>query len=328
MKLSRRKLYVHVGPMKTGTTAIQTFLREHDDAVLIYPKNYLYAGAHHNLVFNFFGDKRVGLSGVTDVREHFEEIRALTKGNSRDVLISSEALVPVAWQPHRVDPGALIRAIIPYIGTPAPEVEILVACREHFSWAASTYSQNLKGSETRDPDGFLREYSNALCFTPIIRKLKQSGFRVTPMNYHPVQSWVERFLTYVGIPRQALPQTKTMNISMSPAGMIMKLAANRALPGEETSRKIRRKFKNTSEFGAPSQFIFGQEASRIAEPVFAEDRRILLQEFAIDLPLPDLNSQNMFFVETQDMAMIETFARSIGIDAHAILGAARQFVRH
>ncbi|HWY15787.1 MAG TPA: hypothetical protein VNX86_11675 [Rhizomicrobium sp.] len=325
--MSRRKLYVHVGPMKTGTTAIQTFLREHDDAVLIYPKSYLFAGAHHNLVFNFFGDRRVGLSGVTDVSEHFEEIRALTKDNSRDVLISSEALVPMAWQPRRVDPGALIRAIIPYIGTPTPEVEILVACREHFSWAASAYNHTLKGNAKWDPDEFLGAYSSALCFAPIIRSMEESGFRVTVLNYHPSLSWVERFLTHVGFSAQMLPRTQAMNVSMSPAGMIMKLAANRALPGEETSRKLRRKLRNLPEFGTPSQFIFGAEAAKVAECFFSEDRRILSEKFAIELPRPDLNSPSMFFVTAQDLAAIETLAGDIGVDGPAILGVARQFLR-
>lgn len=326
--MSRRKLYVHVGPMKTGTTAIQSVFGEHDGSLLVYPKKFLYAGAHHKLVFNFFGDRRVGHSGVTDVSEHFEEIRALTKDNSRDVLISSEALVPMAWQPHRVDPGALIRAIIPYIGTPAPEVEILVACREHFSWAASAYNHTLKGNAKRDPDEFLCAYSSALCFVPIIRSLEKSGFTVTALNYHPSQSWVERFLTHVGFPVQILPRTQTMNVSMSPAGMIMKLAANRALPGEETSRKIRRKLRNTPEFGAPSQFIFGTEAAKMAEYFFSEDRRILYEKFAIELPRPDLNAPSMFFVTAQDLAAIETLARNIGVDGHAILDVARQFVRN
>lgn len=326
--MRRRTLYVHVGPQKTGTTAIQTFFREHDDSALIYPKKFLYAGAHHTLVFNFFGDRRTALSGVVDIRELLEEIRSLANDNDRDVLISSEALVPLAWQSHRVDPGALIRAIIPCFGTHAPDVEILVACREHFSWAASTYSQTLKGSEKRDPDEFLRAYSGGLCFAPIIRSLEQSGFRVTPLNYHPSQSWVERFLTHVGFPAQKLPQAQTTNVSLNPAGLIMKLAANRALPGEKISRKLRRRLKSMPEFGAPSQFIFGAQAAETAERLFSKDRLLLSEEFGIELPLPDVNAPNMFFVTEQDLAAIETLARNMDVDGRAILDVARQFMRN
>lgn len=328
MNVSRRKLYVHVGPMKTGTTAVQSVLREHDNSVVIYPRGFLYAGAHHPLVFNFFGDSRAKRTGLVDFHEPLEEIRTLTTGNDRNLLISSEALVPMAWQPHRIEPGALIRALLPYAGVEESDVEILATCREHFSWAASTYNQRLKGSETSGPDEFLRRFAGALCFAPILRSLERSGFRVTAMNYHPSESWVERFLTYVGFPPQAIPQTENLNTSLTPSGLILKLAANRSLPGGKTSRKLRRKLLSTPEFAAPSQFIFGGDAVRAAEEIFSEDRRILAGEYAIDLPQPDLDAPNMFFVSPQDLETIENFARSLGVDERAIVGAAREFVRN
>jgi hypothetical protein len=45
-----RKLFIHVGPMKTGTTALQTFLRDHDGSLVLYPKKtgQYDPGAHHN----------------------------------------------------------------------------------------------------------------------------------------------------------------------------------------------------------------------------------------------------------------------------------------
>lgn len=325
--MRRRTLYVHVGPMKTGTTAVQTILRENAASPLIYPKKFLSAGAHHPLVFSFFGDRRPQRPGATDVREQFEEIRSLAQDNDRDMLISSEALVPMGWQPRRVDVGELIRAILPCFGGYVPNVEILVACREHFSWAASTYNQRLKANERRDPDAFLRAYCDTLCFAPIIRNLEKTGFRVTAINYHPSQSWVERFLTHVGFPAQMLPRANSNNVSLNPAGLIMKLAVNRAFGGEEISRKVRRELRNRPEFAAPSQFIFGKGAARRAERAFSEDRRILAGTFAIELPLPDLNSPNMFFVDARDLAMIESLARKLGLDDEAVGREARQFLR-
>lgn len=326
--MRRRKLFVHVGPMKTGTTAIQSCLREHDWPSLIYPKKYLFAGAHHTLVFNFFGDRRTKVSGVVDVADLLGEIRALANDNDRDVIISSEALVPMAWQPHVAEPGALIRAILPCVGEPAPDVEILIGCREHFSWAASTYSQTLKGNAKSDPDEFLCANYEALRFAPILSNLEQTGYRVTPLNYHPSESWVERFMTHVGIPPESLPQTRSRNISLNPAGLIMKLAANRALPGEQTSRKLRNTLKSMPEFGSTSKFIFGAEAAKTAERVFSEDRRMLSEKYGIEFLAPDLNSPNMFFVNEQDLEMIGAVARDMGIDDEALSAAARPFLRN
>lgn len=326
--MRRRKLFVHVGPMKTGTTAIQSCLREQDWSSLIYPKKFLYAGAHHTLVFNFFGDKRTRVSGIVDVAELLEEIRTLANDNDRDVIISSEALVPMAWQPHFAEPGALIRAILPCFGEPAPDVEILIGCREHFSWAASAYSQTLKGNEKCDPDEFLCANYEALCFAPILGTLEQTGYRVTPLNYHPSESWVERFMTHVGIPAEGLPQMPSRNVSLNPAGLIMKLAANRAFPGEKTSRKLRNTLRSRPEFGSTSKFIFGAEAAKTAERAFSGDRRILSEKYGIGFPIPDLNSPNMFFVNAQDLEMIEAVARDMGIDEEAIAAAARPYLRN
>ncbi|HTW31951.1 MAG TPA: hypothetical protein VMD76_09745 [Candidatus Sulfotelmatobacter sp.] len=51
-----RKLFVHVGPRKTATSAIQDCLRRHDNSIVIYPKVGLEGpGCHHGLVYAFAG---------------------------------------------------------------------------------------------------------------------------------------------------------------------------------------------------------------------------------------------------------------------------------
>jgi len=52
-----RTLFFHVGPAKTGTSAVQYVLQRHDNSAVIYPKVGLWAdGSHHNLVLNYFGE--------------------------------------------------------------------------------------------------------------------------------------------------------------------------------------------------------------------------------------------------------------------------------
>ena len=56
-----RTLYLHVGPRKTGTSALQHILRNHDNSIVVYPKVGLWGdGSHHGLVFRFFGVDRSG----------------------------------------------------------------------------------------------------------------------------------------------------------------------------------------------------------------------------------------------------------------------------
>ena len=53
----KRKLYIHAGPPKTGTSALQYVLRDHDGSAVYYPKAGQWDdGSHHNLVLNFYGD--------------------------------------------------------------------------------------------------------------------------------------------------------------------------------------------------------------------------------------------------------------------------------
>jgi hypothetical protein len=51
------KVFIHVGPPKTGTSAVQHVMRTHDNSQVLYPKVGLWAdGSHHNLAFNFYQD--------------------------------------------------------------------------------------------------------------------------------------------------------------------------------------------------------------------------------------------------------------------------------
>jgi hypothetical protein len=149
-----RTLFIHVGPAKTGTSAIQDVLRKHDNSAVIYPKVGLWAdGSHHNLILNFYEDYarpevvRENIDGLLD------RIGAEAGTSHRNVVISSEILG------GRQRPGKFIRALAARLG-PDFEVEIVAGIREHFERAASVYNQRVKDAVTRetcDPDEFLVE---------------------------------------------------------------------------------------------------------------------------------------------------------------------------
>src|SRR6266853_3347589 len=90
--MTKRICYIHVGPHKTGTSAIQWFLQENRAELLqhgyVVPESETKRGAHHALA-----EKLAGM----EVGEHREplvakSIRALGETPAETIVISSEAL--------------------------------------------------------------------------------------------------------------------------------------------------------------------------------------------------------------------------------------------
>src|SRR5215469_1440715 len=144
-----RTLYVHLGPRKTGTTAIQGLLRRHRDAPVIYPRVGLWPdGAHHGLVFKFLGKERKGKVPAQSMKEMLDSVAASAAGSNRDVIISSEALHPGR------DIAGFVDAVAQCLPQPV-KIEFLVICREHFSRASSWYNHRVRSGERDGPDAFL-----------------------------------------------------------------------------------------------------------------------------------------------------------------------------
>lgn len=321
-----KTLYIHVGPEKTGTTAIQHVLRQHDNSVLVYPrvgepKNGVWGNQyHHTFVLKFYGKKR---ETPDNLGQLFEEVATLTRGNNLDVLISSEILS------LRDDIGAFVEELARHVSDAPVDVEILFVCREHFERAASRYGQRLRRGDERDPDQFLTESATELCYRPMVRELRKTGYRVTALNYHPSHGLVERFFKHVGFAEHQIPKPERRNVSLSTKALIAKLAANRTLESKFDKRKGSLKYlKKMSAFKGSSRFIFSREAAATAELEFSSDREFLRSEFGVELPVLNLEEQeNMFFLDAVEFSDIVQVTRKMGSDGEKIAEVARGFVR-
>ncbi len=319
-----RTLYVHVGPPKTGTSAIQYVLQNHDNSVIIYPKVGLWAGgSHHNLVFNFYGDApKVHHQAKEDISLLFEQIGREARKSPLSVLISSE------WLARRKDVGLFVRNLMPYLESTPLEVEILFMCREHFERAASLYSHGLKGWEKRDPDEFLQEETTRFCYAPMARELLNTGFKVTPLNYHPSDDCVARFLKYVGFSANQIFPAQNRNVAFNTKGLVATLAANRVVQSKQAKRMVRLGLTRMPEAFAPSRFVFGRTAAKVAERVFSADRIFLEDEFGIELPARNLDlEQNNFLIDRDELGEIAIAVRDTGPDADAIVKIASRYLR-
>jgi hypothetical protein len=281
----QRSLFIHAGPTKTGTSAIQDALRRHDNSIVIYPKVGLWAdGSHHNLVLNFYGDSTRPEVVREDSTEQFARIAAEARQSRRDLIISSEVLG------GRQKPGLFIRALLDALG-PEFSPQILVCVREHFERAASVYNQRVKDAvtcEQRSPDEFLTQQSRNLVYAPLVRKFRRAGLPVKTISYHPAADLVPRMLAELGFGGEAREPAANRNVSLAPKALIATLAANRVARSEEERDHIFDLLRHMPGFYGTSQFIFSNTAAALAQPGFDEDRRFLEKRFDCALPAPQL----------------------------------------
>lgn len=321
-----RILYIHIGPMKTGTSALQSILSKHDNSSVIYPKVGLWGpGSHHGLVYSYFGKARRGKEPDDDCNKLFQKIRVEAQLSDMNLLISSEVL---SERYKRRDPKNFIDALWDYLGRDGWNVEILLACREHLQRAASAYSQRVKGrdsSETRGPDEFLVEDAERYTYAPLIERSVATGFKVTVLNYHPAETWTARFSAYLGIPDGQVPAAPDKNVSLSIKALIAKLSANRVLRTDKERATFARMLKKMPGYHGSSRQMFGREAMIRAETHFSADRAFLLENFGIRLPEAEIGNPCKFVLDVQALAEIATITRPLGQVGEEIVRAASEF---
>jgi hypothetical protein len=322
-----RTLYLHVGPAKTGTSAIQDVLRRHDNSVVIYPKIGLWKdGSHHNLVFNFFQKYTRARVMREDAGLLFAKIGEEARQSQRNLAISSEAL---AGQRNLDDfVGALQR----HLGPEPFRVELIVVVREHFEHAASTYNQRVKDGETcelRDPDQFLVEKIGRLGYARLLRRLAKTGFDIAVLNYHPPGNCAARVLEHIGFAPHQIWDVPILNPSLSQKALIAVLAANRVAPTRQDRKAIVSALLKMPGFYGPSQPVFSREAVAKAEPYIALDRVFLETQYGETFRAPDsVRAENPFVVNRQEFADIANATSKLANLGVAVREEVGRYLRH
>jgi len=322
-----RTLFIHVGPAKTGTSAIQHALRTHEGALVIYPQVGLSkGGSHNNLAANFFADFSRPDVDRSDPGALMEELGRAFAASDRDVVISSEALF------GRTELRRFIEALTAQFSGPRIAVEIVVVCREHFGRIASAYNQRVKDVvrfERDAPDAFIgRKNGATFGYAHVIRRLRQTGANVQVLNYHPASTLVERFLRHVGFPDNRIPAAEMRNISLSSKGLIATLAANNVAAGSEDRQRYFMELRKMRGFFGPSGFIFGAEAALEASRRLQPDRQFLMNDLGIELPVPDLESpEGGLHLNDAELGDIRAITGVLGGEGEAIVEFASRFRR-
>lgn len=320
-----RTLFLHVGPAKTGTSAVQYILQRHDNSIVIYPKVGLWAdGSHHNLILNYFGEYTRPEVVREDAGRLLARIGEEARQSHRDIVISSEILA------GRKDVVGFSAALEREIGEPL-RVEILVVVREHFERAASLYNQRVKDAvtgETRDPDAFLATHAPSLCYVNLLRRLLRTELRVSVLNYHPAEDCVQRVLAKLGFHEEMTTDYPPRNVSMSRAALVATLAANRVAASKDERNRFTAALRRMPGTGGPAEPIFGAGAALAADRLFAKDRNFLLRRFEIEFALPDFPEDSRpFGIDDAEFALVRDIAAKFGAFGEKIIDAVRPYIR-
>lgn len=234
-----RRLILHAGPHKTGTSAIQAVLRQQSFSEFYYPRIGQWPdGAHHNLVFSLVPELRRPDAEALEPEQLLEQLQQELAEVQHDTLLISSEFLSTGCAAQVVN--WLVRHGI----ADAQGLRALLVERELRSRAASLYNQAVKDpyvGETRSPRQWLKEEEANLRFEPMIEDLEAAGAGVEVLAYEPAESLVQRLLMAAGAIEGELPdQIPWSNTSLSEAVLIALLEVNRTVQDPQ-GRIARRK---------------------------------------------------------------------------------------
>lgn len=319
----KRALFLHIGPPKTGTTALQDILRGHDNTAIVYPKVGLWHdGSHHNLVLNMYSDYERPEVVRDDPERLLNAVAAEVAGSERPVVISSEFLDGRDIEPF-------VEPLLDRLGRDRFRVEAVFVAREHYEWLASVYDQRVKDffrGETADPDDFLSARSQHPPFATQVRRIEQSGVAIAAFDYRPAETLVPRLLAHFGLSGRSDAPNTAANVSLGRLALIAMLCANRADIPPETRVRIGRDLRKLPRRPAPPNFVFCGPAASRADACFAADRKFLRDRFGIVIPEPSWlrDAPGLHFTDGEHDEL-EDFLSAFGPAGKAVLEEAEMY---
>jgi len=282
MSEGRRTLYIHVGPAKTGTSAIQHYFAGLDLPDLTYPRSGQWPDRSHNMLgFSLGRAKRWGAVEVAPLEELAPKFSAELDNAEQDALISSEGLAnPEIY-------GTLLTTFAPAIARFDRVVPIFVI-RHPVEAVASRYNQAVKDSylgEKTLPDAYLtlRIAQSRLVEQVAFWRAKAPAAKF--LLYHPAQTLLARFCQAIDRPDLAPATAEWRNRSLGGVGLALCLLGNRHLESESDRRAYFQSLRETPglRMWRGASFPFSREAtSRALDTVVNPELDRLFDRFGMD----------------------------------------------
>jgi hypothetical protein len=279
-----RRLFLHLGPAKTGTSAVQNVFRDLEDPRLTYPKTGQWPDGSHNLLsFSLKGTKTWGPHKIPEPSTLLPAIAAELNAAKGDALISSEGLC------NEDTYGALWHHLGDVFGG-FDEVIPMLALRHPIERAASAYNQQVKDAhigQTSLPDAFLEANVRGFLISPFVQRWSRVAEGMVFLPYHPSEGFVARFCDTIGRPDLAPADPGRANRSLGGRGLALLLLGNRHLPDAEARawffNEVLRKRAELKLWQGAS-FPFSPEAvERAMASGVADDLARAKDTFGIDL---------------------------------------------
>lgn len=152
------KLILHIGMMKTGTTALQSFL--HANRAWLGERGIAYPSIRLTDSHRYWGRRVVrypiDAPKFRDAPAYFERhvARPARAAGAETLVVSYEGLWSLACKPETVERGASIAQVVA-----GHDVSVVAYVRRQDLWFESLYNQGIKvGDENRSFDAFLEHY--------------------------------------------------------------------------------------------------------------------------------------------------------------------------
>lgn len=268
-------LLLHVGPPKTGTSAIQECLHANRINLLkqgyLYPNTGLWADhSHHQIGFSILGRKTYG---QTTIRSFESLLASLHKEitmhpHIHTVIISSEILSNVVWRKDKEALKALLNSF--------ETTNLLYSVRRQDILLESLYKQQIKDTvaqKTETPKIYFERSKNWFSFRRIFngwsKIISEKNFHFTVYANRSAQNNVNNLIDEItkitGHPLKIQTSSKTINTSLNGEGVELKWAINKRGFSEDRNYSFLKFLFDTVDCDHPIQIFLPWQREAILD---------------------------------------------------------------
>lgn len=300
------KLFVHVGPAKTGTTALQKYLAGHAPEGLLYPEAGQWSDRSHHTLTLALGGFEEFIGHELSPAETIAGFKAEVRGADKPAIVSSEAIAALS---HTFD--TYLEQVVAFFRDCSDDVEFIYTLRHPLARAASLYKYvvcSFTYKEGMSPQDFMEDRAKLLLFDPFLSRLDDLGVRYRTVWYEPAQDFVPRFMEEIGYPVKGYDYQRE-NVSTSDDALPVMLCVNQVFDDKGVKKRVRREFEDEAK-GFPAEAAAwpfdGDTVAWLDERVEAD--RAALEARGIEYP--ELKMKPQYRITDDKQTRIEAFLKA------------------
>jgi hypothetical protein len=299
---------MHLGPSKTGTSAIQGFFRDQGPTSILYPETGRWPdGSHHKLFFAFDGKTQYGTIDIPPWEQLCQQLHKEISSSDKDILISSE-----------LSSLEFVKALESLLARHELDIHLILAVRNPLERAASAYNQNVKDPViglTENPDEFLFKRKMDFSFKPLYQKWSALNLPIIVLPYKDELPLIQRFCAAIGVSVEVLNHIKRPNKSIGGAALLALLIANKLLNNETQRRAFFTQLREDASFKVwkGHAFPFSEKACYDFFSAVKADIEWIVDKFAFTQATLTVVEQKSFSLSAMDIQIINDHLEKAGL---------------